>query len=85
MATSKTIGSGEIHAAIERLAAAISSRHQGEKSLLLLGIANGGVELARRLTLSLSKGSWRGRKPLLFRRQDLDSGVPLEVVGVKCE
>ena len=55
MATPKTIGSGEIHAAIERLAAAISSRHAGEKNLLLLGIANGGVELARRLAARLSK------------------------------
>ena len=57
MATSKTIGSGEIHAAIERLAAAISTRHGPGRPLLLLGIANGGVELARRLTLSLSQGS----------------------------
>ncbi|MEO6874131.1 MAG: phosphoribosyltransferase family protein [Opitutaceae bacterium] len=57
MATSKSIGSGEIHAAIERLAAAISERHEGEKNLLLLGIANGGVELARRLTVSLLNGS----------------------------
>lgn len=54
MATPKTIGSGEIHAAIDRLAAAISERHHDEKSLLLLGIANGGVELARRLALRLS-------------------------------
>lgn len=55
MATPQTIGSGEIHAAIERLAAAISARHGAEKRLLLLGIANGGIELARRLTLSLAK------------------------------
>ncbi len=49
MATPKTIGSEEIHAAIERLAAAVSARHAGIKTLLFLGIANGGVELARRL------------------------------------
>jgi pyrimidine operon attenuation protein/uracil phosphoribosyltransferase len=49
VATPKTIGSGEIHAAIERLATAISARHAGKKTLVLLGIANGGVELARRL------------------------------------
>ena len=54
MATPKTIGSGEIHAAIERLAAAISARHAGAKNLLLLGIANGGVALARRLADHLS-------------------------------
>ncbi len=56
MAKPKTIGAGEIHAAIERLAEAISRRHPGPEKLLLLGIANGGVELARRLALSLSKG-----------------------------
>jgi pyrimidine operon attenuation protein/uracil phosphoribosyltransferase len=50
----KTIGSGEIHAAIERLAAAISHRHPAPEKLLLLGIANGGVELASRLSMSLS-------------------------------
>lgn len=56
MATPKTIGSGEIHAAIERLAAAISKRHAGEKNLLLLlGIANGGVAVAKRLAAILSR------------------------------
>jgi pyrimidine operon attenuation protein / uracil phosphoribosyltransferase len=55
VAKPKTIGAGEIHAAIERLAEAISRRHPGPEKLLLLGIANGGVELARRLALSLSK------------------------------
>lgn len=49
MAQPKTIGSGEIHAAIERLASAIAERHQSTSRLLLLGIANGGQELARRL------------------------------------
>lgn len=53
MATSQTIGSAEIHAAIERLAAAIFQRHGRDRKLLLLGIANGGVELARRLALHL--------------------------------
>ena len=76
MATPKTIGSGEIHAAIERLAAAISARHAGEKSLLLLGIANGGVTLAKRLALSLSKG-WPklsvsvGTLDISFHRDDI--------------
>jgi pyrimidine operon attenuation protein/uracil phosphoribosyltransferase len=54
VATPKTIGSGEIHAAIERLAAAISERHPTSGNLLLLGVANGGVELARRLALRLA-------------------------------
>ncbi|MBI4625209.1 MAG: bifunctional pyr operon transcriptional regulator/uracil phosphoribosyltransferase PyrR [Verrucomicrobia bacterium] len=54
MGTSRNIGPGEIQAALTRLAAAISERHRGEKPLLLLGIANGGVELARRLARRLS-------------------------------
>lgn len=54
MAQPKTIGSGEIHAAIDRLATAISERHGPSARLLLLGIANGGVELARRLVSRLS-------------------------------
>ncbi|HWA11031.1 MAG TPA: bifunctional pyr operon transcriptional regulator/uracil phosphoribosyltransferase PyrR [Opitutaceae bacterium] len=62
MARPKTIGAGEIHAAIERLAAAISRQHPAPEKLLLLGIANGGVELARRLALSLSKGSPKSSK-----------------------
>jgi len=76
VATSKTIGSGEIHAAIERLAAAISTRHGPGRPLLLLGIANGGVELARRLATRLSP---RGSRPAVacgtldisFHRDDI--------------
>lgn len=55
MATPKTIGSKEIHAAITRLVAAISGRHGAGKKVLLLGIANGGVELSRRLALGLAQ------------------------------
>jgi pyrimidine operon attenuation protein / uracil phosphoribosyltransferase len=54
VAASKTIGPVEIEAAITRLADAISSRHQPAESLLLLGIANGGIELARRLSAALA-------------------------------
>ncbi len=54
MAASKTIGPDEIKAAITRLAEAISSRHEPAQPLLLLGIANGGIELARRLMKALA-------------------------------
>jgi pyrimidine operon attenuation protein/uracil phosphoribosyltransferase len=54
VATSKTFGPGEIEAAITRLATAISGRHAKNEPLLLLGIANGGIELARRLHARLS-------------------------------
>jgi pyrimidine operon attenuation protein/uracil phosphoribosyltransferase len=55
VAIPKTIGSEEIHAAIERLATAISARHAGKKTLVLLGIANGGIELARRLAARIGQ------------------------------
>ncbi len=70
MAKPKTIGSGDIHAAIERLAQAISQRHPAPGKLLLLGIANGGVELARRLTLSLPAAK-AGTLDISFHRDDI--------------
>ena len=54
MAQPKTIGAEEIHAAIERLAAAIVERHSPPTTLFLLGIANGGIELARRLNARIA-------------------------------
>lgn len=53
MAQPKTISAGEIHAAIERLATAILERHGPDGRLLILGIANGGIELSSRLTARL--------------------------------
>jgi pyrimidine operon attenuation protein/uracil phosphoribosyltransferase len=53
VAKTQTLGPGEIQAALDRLAAAISARHASTEKLLLLGIANGGIELARRLTVRL--------------------------------
>jgi pyrimidine operon attenuation protein / uracil phosphoribosyltransferase len=60
VAKSQTIGASEIHTAIERLAAAISQRHPSQRKLLLLGIANGGIELARRIAKVLGKHSIAG-------------------------
>jgi pyrimidine operon attenuation protein / uracil phosphoribosyltransferase len=70
VAPSKTIGSREVHAAIERLAAAIEVRHRHTKGLLILGIANGGVPLARRLGARL--GIQRvGDLDISFHRDDI--------------
>jgi pyrimidine operon attenuation protein/uracil phosphoribosyltransferase len=66
---SKTIGSGEIQAAIARLAEAISARHSAPANLLLLGIANGGVELARRLAGKLQARA--GTLDISFHRDDI--------------
>lgn len=69
MATSKTIGSGEIHAAIERLCTAIAARHPKRERLLLLGIANGGTELTCRLARRL--GAVAGTLDISFHRDDI--------------
>lgn len=76
MAQPKTIGSKEIHAAIEQLAAAISDRHAATPRLLLLGIANGGVELARRLATRLAaldpgRSIQAGTVDISFHRDDI--------------
>jgi pyrimidine operon attenuation protein/uracil phosphoribosyltransferase len=55
VAKAKTIGSSEIQAAVQRLADAIGTRHPRSEKLILLGVANGGIELARRLAAILGK------------------------------
>jgi pyrimidine operon attenuation protein/uracil phosphoribosyltransferase len=66
----KTIGPREVHAAIERLAAAIQARHRQTPNLLVLGIANGGIALARRLGAKL--GTTRvGDLDISFHRDDI--------------
>jgi pyrimidine operon attenuation protein/uracil phosphoribosyltransferase len=70
MAPPKTVGSREVHAAIERLAAAVGARHPDTRGLLILGIANGGIPLARRLAAIL--GAKRvGDLDISFHRDDL--------------
>lgn len=63
-----------IHAAIERVASAIAGRHAGTERLLLLGIANGGVELAERLARLLPQRGVRcghGTIDISFHRDDI--------------
>ncbi len=86
MAPSKTFGPDEIHAAIEQLAAAIMERHPSGTSLLLLGIANGGIELARRVGELI--GTQRTKRELVvgtvdisFHRDDIGRNpIPKELV-----
>lgn len=86
MAKHQTIGASEIHSAIERLAEAISNRYRKSSSVLLLGIANGGVELARRLAASLAKLDPRlavrvGTVDISFHRDDIGRHpIPKEFV-----
>ncbi|MSU47878.1 MAG: bifunctional pyr operon transcriptional regulator/uracil phosphoribosyltransferase PyrR [Opitutus sp.] len=69
MAALKTIGPAEIQAAIERLAVAIAARHDVPARLILLGIANGGVALAHRLSRRL--GTRAGTIDISFHRDDI--------------
>ena len=76
MPTAKSFDAEAIQAAIERLAGAISTRHQEGRGLLLLGIANGGIELARRLSARLSALAPRlsarcGTLDISFHRDDI--------------
>lgn len=76
MGTSKSIGPAEIQAAIARLADAIATRHRGNTRILLLGIANGGVELAQRLSRQLARLPTRlpapaGTLDISFHRDDI--------------
>ena len=71
---SRKIDARQIKAAIESVATAIARRHPRPARLLLLGIANGGVVLARRLARLLEAD---GRKPtagtldISFHRDDI--------------
>jgi len=70
MATPKTIGSREVHAAMERLAAAVEAPHLQAEGVLVLGIANGGIPVARRLCARL--GIKRvGDLDISFHRDDI--------------
>ena len=65
-----TLPPSEIHAAIDRIAAAISKRHPPRDKILILGIANGGVTLARRLASNVP-GSRAGVLDISFHRDDI--------------
>jgi pyrimidine operon attenuation protein / uracil phosphoribosyltransferase len=73
--TRQTIPAGEIAAALRRLAAGIAARHGGTTSLVFLGIARGGVTVARRLSRLVSEQLERpvpeGVVNVSFHRDDL--------------
>lgn len=80
MSAPQIIGSAEVQAAIGRLAAAITSRHPDPRGLLLLGIANGGIELARRLGEHLGLNA--GVVDIAFHRDDFGSQpIPKETIS----
>jgi pyrimidine operon attenuation protein/uracil phosphoribosyltransferase len=76
VATPKTIGADDIHAAINQIAESIVARHRGSERLIVLGIANGGIPLARRLAARLATLSPRlsthvGTLDISFHRDDI--------------
>lgn len=80
MSSPQIIGSAEVQAAIGRLAAAIAARHPDPRGLLLLGIANGGIELARRLGVRLRLTA--GMVDIAFHRDDFSSHpIPKETTS----
>lgn len=82
MATPPKHGAQTIHQAIDRVASAIAARHAGTPRLLLLGIANGGIEFARRLSDRLKKAGLRpgtGTIDISFHRDDIGANpIPKE-------
>lgn len=70
MCAAQSLTAAEIHAAVDRLVRAIAERHRGESKVILLGIANGGVTLARRLGARLN---WKhvGTLDISFHRDDI--------------
>lgn len=89
MATPKRIGTEEIQQAIHQLASAIARRHSATPPVLL-GIANGGIILARRLAAALP-GAPCGVIDISFYRDDLGrnpipkefapTSIPVDVSG----
>jgi pyrimidine operon attenuation protein/uracil phosphoribosyltransferase len=77
VAKTHRIGADEIHHALKQVAAAISDRHAATPRLILLGIANGGVEVARRLAALLAPRKVpTGTIDISFHRDDI-GGRPI--------
>jgi pyrimidine operon attenuation protein / uracil phosphoribosyltransferase len=75
---SQTLSANDLHAAIDRLVAAIVKRHGPRPQILLLGIANGGLELNRRLGARL--GAPTGTLDISFHRDDIGRNpIPKEL------
>jgi pyrimidine operon attenuation protein / uracil phosphoribosyltransferase len=80
--TAKSIGATDVQAAITRLAEAISGRHASPAKLMFLGIANGGIELARRIATQL--GANAGTIDISFHRDDIGRHpIPKEFVPTR--
>lgn len=82
MSAPKSLPAADLHAAIDRLAQAIGQRHAKTPRLVLLGIANGGIELANRLAAKLVAKA--GILDISFHRDDIDRHpIPKEFVPTR--
>lgn len=80
MPAPKSFKAEDVHAAIDRLVSGIKERHGETSKLLILGIANGGVELAKRLAARLP-GTRAGTVDISFHRDDFGRHpIPKEFV-----
>ncbi len=80
MAKTQTLVPDPIHAAVTRLSEAIAQRHADRSGLILLGIANGGIVLARRLAHALGV-TQVGTIDISFHRDDIGRNpIPKEFV-----
>lgn len=82
MPATPTVSASELHAAIERIAVAIEARHGRDPKALLVGIANGGLELTRRLAARLKLPT--GTLDISFHRDDIGRNpIPKEFVPTR--
>jgi pyrimidine operon attenuation protein / uracil phosphoribosyltransferase len=81
--TSKTFAAADVQAAITRLTAAIAGRHQSAaRKLIFLGVANGGIELAKRCADAF--GARAGTLDISFHRDDIGRHpIPKEFVPTR--
>lgn len=84
MGTPKKHDDKKVHEAIESVVSGIIRRHRGNGRLLLLGIANGGIVLARRVAERLKKSGvscGTGTIDISFHRDDIGRHpIPKEFV-----
>ena len=70
VSVAKSLSAAEIHTALDRLCQAIAARHSSDSKLVLLGIANGGITLVRRLGARL-RLKYVGTLDISFHRDDI--------------
>ncbi len=77
MAYSRTIGSQEIHGAIDRMVEAVAGAHRETSKLGILGISDGGILLSQRLARGVSEKLGReipfGVIDISFHRDDIST------------